>query len=196
MKQLLLVLSAALSAALSAQPAVDAPPLAQVIDADGWLTPIHGLAGNFLSGRPGPALLAYSNDGDIEWRLEPGRLSATRNGRTANFATAATRAVFRGDMAVLPDSNETFRLAGDLLVFSSEEQSSQLAGRVINWRDGKLRIFQLDGTMEEIECLQKPESMTAAAANWARLVISNRQHLLRLTPGRVELFVLPQRSRE
>ena len=38
--------------------------------------------------------------------------------------------------------------------------------------------------------------MTAAAANWARLAINNRPHLLRLTPGRVELFVLPQRSRE
>ena len=192
MKRLLLVFSVA----LSAQQAIDAPPLAHIVDANGRLTLIHGLAGNFLSGPPGPALLAYSNDGDIEWRLEPGRLSATRDGRTANFATAATRAVFRGDMAVLPASNETLRLAGDLLVFSSEEQISQLAGRVITWRDGKLRIFQLDGAVEEIECLQEPESMTAAAANWARLVIDNRPHLLRLTPGRVELFVLPQRSRE
>ena len=192
MKRLLLVLSVV----LSAQPAIDAPPLAHVLDADGLLTPIHGLAGNFISGQPGPALLAYSNDGDIEWRLEPGRLSATRDGRTVVFATAATRAVFRGAVASLPDSNEALRLAGDLLVFSSEELTSQLAGRVIIWRDGKLRIFQLDGTLEEIECLHEPESMTAAAANWARLVINKRPHLLRLTPGRVELFVLPQRSRE
>jgi len=192
MKRLLLVLAAV----LSAQHAIDAPPLAHVLDADGLLTPIHGLAGNFLPGRPGPALLAYSNDGQIEWRLEPGRLSATRDGRTAVYATAATSAIFRGAVAVLPASNETLRLAGDLLVFSSEELQSQLAGRVIIWRDGKLRIFQLDGALEEIDCLQEPESMTAAAANWARLVINRRPHLLRLTPGRVALFVLPQRSRE
>ena len=191
MKRLLLVLSSI----LTAQQAIDTPTLAHVLDADGLLTPIHGLGGNFLSGRRGPALLAYSNDGAIEWRLEPGRLSATRDGRVTVFATTATRAIFRGDVAILPDSDERLRLTGDSLE-SSEAQTGKLAGRVIEWRDGKLRILQPDGAVYEIECPQEPERMTAAAANWAHLVINSRPHLLRLTPGRVELFVLPQRRRE
>jgi hypothetical protein len=172
---------------------VDSPPLAHVLDGEGRLTPIHGLAGNFIAGRPeaSPALLAYSNDGAIEWRLERGRLSATRNGVTAVFATEATRAVFRGDFAVLPESNESLRLAGDTLVFSSEEPPSQLAGRLITWVDGKLRIFQVDGSVEETVCPQEPDSLSAAAAHWAHVVIAGRAHLLRLTAGRVELFVLP-----
>jgi|GEM_PF-1617545 len=184
-----------LSAILSAQHSIDAPPLAHVLDADGWLTPIHGLAGNFLNGRPGPFLLAYSNDGDIEWRLEPGRLSATRDGRTAFIATTATHAQFRGDIAMLPESGETLRLNGDSLILS-EGSSLRLAGRVIEWLDGRLRIFQSDGAFEEVACLQEPERMTAAAANWAHVVIGGHPHLLRLTKGRVELFVLPVRSRE
>jgi hypothetical protein len=46
MKRILLFLSVA----LSAQQAIDAPPIAQVLDAEGLLTPIHGLAGNFIAG--------------------------------------------------------------------------------------------------------------------------------------------------
>ena len=184
-----------LSVILSAQQAIDSPPLAHVLDSAGLLTPIHGLAGNFLSGPPGPELLAYSNDGDIEWRLEPGRLSATRNGRATVFPTAATRASFRGDVATLPESNESLRLTGDSLE-SAKPQTPKFAGRWIEWRDGKLQILQSDGAFEEIACPQEPESMTAAAANWAHLVINSRPHLLRLTPGRVALFVLPERRRE
>lgn len=185
------------SAVVLAQSALEAPVLAQVLDEDGFLTPIHGLAGNFVAGRraTGPALLAYSNDGEIEWRLEPGRLIAIRDGATATVATTAKRAIFRGDRAVLPESNETWRLAGDMFVYSSDEPLSQLAGRVVTWRDGKLRIFQRDGAEEEVECLQEPDSLTAAAAEWAHVVIAGRAHLLRLKPGRVELFVLPQRGR-
>jgi hypothetical protein len=214
-----------LSVVLSAQQAIDAPPLAHVLDGEGALTPIHGLAGNFVSGRPGVALLAYSNDGDIEWRLEPGRLSATRGGHTAVFATTATRAVFRGEMAVLAGPNETLRLVGDSLVFATEpltagqargrerqkpeafgarvsgqvtgeEPAGRIAGRAIRWLEGMLRIVQMDGAVEEIACPVEPEHITAASANWAHLVIDGRPHLLRLTAGRVELFVLPQRRRE
>ena len=194
MKRLILLCSLL----LPAQSALEAPVLAQVLDAEGFLTPVHGTAGNFVAGRraPGPALLAYSNDGVIEWRLEPGRLIAIRDGAMATVTTTATRAIFRGDRAVLPESNETWRLAGDTFVYSSDEPLAQLAGRVITWRDGKLRIFQKDGAEEEVECLQEPESMTAAASNWAHVVIAGRAHLLRLTPGRVELFVLPRRGRE
>ena len=36
-----------LSLILSAQQAIDSPPLAHVLDSAGRLTPIHGLAGNF-----------------------------------------------------------------------------------------------------------------------------------------------------
>jgi hypothetical protein len=148
---------------LSAQSALEAPVLAQVLDDEGFLTPVHGLAGNFVAGRraPGPALLAYSNDGEIEWRLEPGRLIAIRDGAMATVPTTATRAIFRGDRAVLPESNETWRLAGDTFGYSSQE----------------------------------PDRMTAAAANWAHVSIAGRAHLLRLTPGKVELFVLPRRGR-
>ncbi|HEU0123702.1 MAG TPA: hypothetical protein VFQ91_24440 [Bryobacteraceae bacterium] len=184
------------SAVLSAQPALDAPPIARVLDREGALTPIHGLAGNFIPGEPGPALLAYSNDGVIEWRLEPGRLTATQAGQTAVFSTTATRAVFRGDSAVLPESNESLRLVGDSLLNSSDEPTTQLAGRLIEWRDGKLHIFQADGSEEIIACLHEPEAMTAAAAHWAHLTIGGQAHLLRLTAGRVELFVLPHRSRQ
>jgi hypothetical protein len=182
---------------LSAQSALEAPVLAQVLDDEGFLTPVHGLAGNFVAGRraPGPALLAYSNDGEIEWRLEPGRLIAIRDGAMATVPTTATRAIFRGDRAVLPESNETWRLAGDTFVYSSDEPLAQLAGRVITWRDGKLRIFQRDGAEEDVDCPQEPDRMTAAAANWAHVSIAGRAHLLRLTPGKVELFVLPRRGR-
>ena len=193
MKRLLLLVSVL----VSAQPAVEMPVVAQVLDEEGFLTPIHGLAGNFVAGRraPGPALLAYSNDGEIEWRLEPGRLMAIRDGAMAAVTTTAIRAIFRGDGAVLPESNETWRLVGDTLVLSSDEPFAQLAGRVVTWRDGKLRVFQRDGSVEEAECLQEPDSMTAAAANWAHVVIAGRAHLLRLTAGRVELFALPRRGR-
>lgn len=181
----------------AAQPAVESPVVAQVLDEEGFLTPVHGLAGNFVAGRraPGPVLLAYSNDGEIEWRLEPGRLIAIRDGAMATVTTTATRAIFRGDRAVLPESNEAWRLVGDTFVSSSDEPLAPLAGRVVTWRDGKLRVFQRDGAVEEVECLQEPDSMTAAAANWAHVVIAGRAHLLRLTPGRVELFALPRRGR-
>jgi len=192
MKRFLLVLSAV----LAAQPALDAPPLAHILDAEGFLTPIHGIAGNFVAGEPGPALLAYSNDGQIEWRLEPGRLSATRGGVTATFPTTATLANFRGEFAVLPESNETLRLAGDEINYSSEEPQAQLAGRLIVWRDGKLQILQPDGSEEEVECPREPAHMTAAAADWAHLTVHGRPHLLRLTSGRTALFVFPRRHRE
>ncbi|MBL8240339.1 MAG: hypothetical protein JNM66_23160 [Bryobacterales bacterium] len=192
MKCLLLVLSVA----LSAQPTLHSPPLAHVLDGEGRLTAIYGLAGNFIHGRPGPALLAYANDGDIEWRLEPGRLSATRDGRTAVYATVATSATFHGEFAVLPESKETLRLVGESLVDSSDETPSQLAGRAARWQAGKLRIFQRDGSEDEIDCPQEPDAMSAASADWAFVSINRRPYLLRLTHGRVQLFVLPQRSRE
>ena len=185
-----------LSAVLSAQQAIDAPPLAHVLDGEGLLTPIHGLAGNFVSGRPGPVLLAYSNDGDIEWRLEAGRLSATRGDVTAVYATPATNAIFRGAVAVLPEFAEFLIFDGEDVHQTSDKSTLQLAGRTVLWKDGKLRIFQEDGALEEVECPVEPERMTAAAAHWAHLVIKNRPHLLRLTSGRVELFILPERLRE
>lgn len=192
MKRLLLFLSAM----LSAQQSIDTPPLAHVLDGEGLLRRIHGLAGNFVAGLPGAALLAYSNDGDIEWRLETGRLSATRGEVTAVYATTATRAIFRGTAALLPEFTELLSFDGTGIHQSSEKSNSQLAGRTVLWNDGKLQIFQEDGTLEEIDCPVEPERMTAAAANWAHLVIEHRPHLLRLTAGRVELFVLPERRRE
>jgi len=192
MKRILLVLSTV----LSAQQAIDAPPLAHVLNSDGLLMPIHGIAGNFVPGRAGMALLAYSNDGDIEWRLEAGRLSATREEQTAVYVTTATTAIFRGDTAYLPETKDYIKFDGQMFHHSSEKSNLQLAGRKVFWKDGRLQIFQADGAMEEIACPLEPERMTAAAANWAHLVIEGRAHLLRLTPGRVELFVLPERRGE
>ena len=192
MTRLLLVFSVT----LCAQQALDAPPLAHVLDAEGRLIPIHGLAGNFVAGHPGVALLAYSNDGDIEWRLEAGRLAATRAGRTAVIVTTASHATFHGEFAVLSESRETLRLAGESIVDSSDDPPSLIAGRAITWEAGTLRIVQTDGTAEEVPCVDEPGTITAAAADWAHLTIRNRPHLLRLTPGRVQLFVLPQRRRE
>lgn len=185
-----------LSTALAAQEALAPLPLAQVLDANGDLTPIFGLAGNFVPGKPGQVLLAYSNDGLIEWRLEPGRVSATREGRTTVFPVTANRAIFRGNVAILPESNETLHLVGDSLLPSSEEPNLQLAGRVIEWHDGKLQIFQPDGSRDAVDCPRQPDLMTAAAADWAHLTIAGQSHMLRLTPGRVELFVLPLRRRD
>lgn len=192
MKRCLLLLSAI----LSAQTSLQAPPLARVLDAEGLLTPVFGLAGNFVSGLPGPALLAYSYDGDVEWRLEPGRLSATRDGRTALFATDATSAAFHGAFATLPESGQTLRYNGDTLALFFEEPDTRIAGRAIRWKDGKLLIVQADGAVEEVACSDEPGTMTAAAADWIHLSLRGQSHLLRLTPGRVELFVLPQRRRE
>jgi hypothetical protein len=180
---------------LAAQSALDVPPLAQVRNGDGRLTPIYGLAGNFVSGEPGPVLLAYANDGELEWRLEPGRLTVTRQGRTTVFPADARRAIFRGAAVQFPDSSETLRLDGDSLVPSSEEPLSQLAGRTIEWVDGKLRIFQPDGRVDEVACAAEPESWTAAGPDWAHLTIAGRSYLLRLAAGRAALYVLPLRGR-
>lgn len=192
MKRLVLFLSAI----LSAQQSIDAPPLAHVLNADGLLTPIFGLAGNFVAGRSSQFLLAYSNDGDIEWRLEPGRLSATRGGRTAVFATTASRAIFRGDAAVLPESGEILRLDGESFVRTSEEPAKLVAGRSIRWEDGMLRITQPNGAVEELPCPVEPDELTAAASDWVHVTVDGRAHLLRLTAGRAALFVLPLRRRE
>jgi hypothetical protein len=99
-------------------------------------------------------------------------------------------------VAVLPDSNEFLTFDGTVIHQTSEDHNLQLAGRKVLWNDGKLQIFQADGALEEIDCPVEPERMTAAAAHWAHLTIGGRPHLLRLTPGRVELFVLPERRRE
>lgn len=189
-------LALVLSAVVSAQQAVAPPAIATILDSAGRLTPIFGLAGNFIPGGPGTALLAYSFDGDIEWRLKPGLLSATRAGRTSVYPTDASGAIFRADTAVLTPSRGTIRLEGDLLVSSSDEPNSQLAGRTLVWDNGKLRIFQPDGTVEETACPLQPETMTAAGPDWVHLVIRSRPYLLRVAPGRVGLFSLPLRRPE
>lgn len=172
--------------AVCAQPSIDAPALARVLDG-GRLTPIYGLAGNFVRGEDGVALLAYSFDGLLEWRLEPGRLSV--NG--AVMAVAETEAVFRGDTATFPRTGEVWRYDGEAFVRADAAQAT-IAGRLIEWRDGKLFVTQSDGAVESVDCPEEPDSMTAAGAGWAHW----RGHLLRLSRGRVALYVLPQRRRE
>lgn len=172
--------------ALSAQSSIEAPALARVLD-DGRLTPVYGLAGNFVRGESGAALLAYSFDGVIEWRLETGRVSA--NG--AVLATTETEAVFRGATATFPRTGEVWRYDGETIV-RADAPSQTIAGRQIDWRDGKLFVTQSDGAIEVLDCPDEPASITAAGAGWAHW----RGHLLRLTPGRVAIYVLPQRRRE
>lgn len=172
--------------AVCAQSSIDAPALARVLD-DGRLTPVYGLAGNFVRGESGAALLAYSFDGFLEWRLEPGRVSA--NGVV--MAVAETEAMFRGDTVSFPRTGEVWRYAGEAFV-RAETATPFVSGRLIEWRDGKLFVTQSDGAVESVDCPEEPDSMTAAGADWAHW----RGHLLRLSPGRVALYVLPQRRRE
>lgn len=172
--------------AVCAQSSIDAPALARVLD-DGRLTPVYGLAGNFVRGESGAALLAYSFDGLLEWRLEPGRLSV--NG--AVMAVSETEAVFRGDTATFPRTGEVWRYDGETFV-RADAAPSTIAGRQIEWRDGKLFVTQSDGAVESVDCAEEPGSITAAGANWAHW----RGHLLRLSKGRVGLYALPQRRRE
>jgi hypothetical protein len=137
-------------------------------------------------------LLAYSNDGKVEWRLETGRLVAVRNGGTAVWATEATGAVFRGTVAVLAGTGETLRLtAEDTIEIFAGELTSEVAGRAVQWEEGKLRVAQADGAAEEVDCAREPDSISAAAAEWAHVEIDGRPYLLRLTRGRVRLYVLP-----
>ncbi len=183
-----------LSVAVSAQQVLDLPPLAHVLDGEGRLTAVYGLAGNFVPGAPGETLLAYANDGEYEWRLAAGELVVTHEGQTARRATEATRAEFRGAFAVLGEERETLRLeGGELVAAEAAPAALSLAGRTVVWADGQLRITQADGSEETAECPVEPEAMTAAAADWVRLTVGGRPHLLRVTPGRVALYVLPKR---
>lgn len=178
------------------QSRIDAPPLLTVLDADSRLTAVYGVAGSFIPGEPAEALLAYSNDGQIEWRLAPGRLSATRNGQTVAIETSKTSAIFRGATACFPEGGVCFRLeSGDLTEVSSDGQPTQLAGRSLTWQDGRLRLFQPDGQIEEIPLETEPVNITAAAAEWLHLRTANGSHLLRITPGRAKLYDLPAARR-
>jgi hypothetical protein len=179
---------------LAAQPALDAPPLAIVLAPGGRLTPIYGLAGNFLPGDPGPALFAYANDGSIEWRLEDGRLSATAGDVTALYPTSALDAHFRGPYAILPGHPGALHFDGAEIRHVDDDPPPLLAGRRIEWRDGILSVTHPSGDYEEIESPSEPTRLTAAAADWVHLQIHSQPHLLRLTPGRLALFVLPLRS--
>ena len=172
--------------AVCAQSSIDAPALARVLDG-GRLTAVYGLAGNFVRGENGAALLAYSFDGAIEWRLEPGRVSA--NGAT--MAVTETEAVFRGSTVTFPRTGEVLRYDGES-IRPADSASPAIAGRIIEWRDGKLFVTQPSGDVESVDCLNEPAGMTAAEAHWAHWP----GHLLRLTPGRVALYVLPERRRE
>lgn len=182
--------------ALGAQELLEVPPLAYLRDWEGRLSPIYGLAGNFVHGPAGAEVLAYSNDGDIEWRLEPGRLVAQRDAREAFYPTEATAAEFRGDTALLRETGELLRLEGETLVAASAAaQPSTVAGRVVTWSEGRLTVRQADGAETVVDCPGEPSEITAAAANWARLTVGRQTYLLRLDAGRVELFVLPARRR-
>ena len=172
--------------AVCAQSSIEAPALARVLD-DGRLTPVYGLAGNFVRGDAGTPLLGYSFDGTTEWRLEPGRVSA--NG--AILAVTETEAVFRGATVTLPRTGEVWRYDGEAIV-RAESAASTIAGRLIEWRDRELLVTQADGAVETIQCPDQPAAMTAAGADWAHWP----GHLLRLTAGRVTLYVLPERRRE
>ena len=184
-----------LSVAVCAQQVLDVPALAHVLDGDGRLTAVYGLAGNFVPGVPGETLLAYANDGEYEWRLAAGEVTVTHEGQTARRATEATRAEFRGAYAVLGEERETLRLEGGELVAAEEAPAAlSLAGRTILWAEGQLRVTQADGSEEPVDCPLEPEGMTAAGAEWARLTLAGRPYLLRVTPGRVGLYLLPKRA--
>jgi hypothetical protein len=176
---------------LAAQPALDAPSLAIVLDPAGRLTPIRGLAGNFLPGAPGPTLLAYSNDGAIEWRLEEGLLTATAGELSASYPTPALGAEFRGPYAILPGLPGALYFDGAEIHPVDAAPPPLLAGRRIEWRDGILSVTHPSGLHEELECPAEPSRLTAAAADWVHLQINAQPHLLRLSPGRLALFVLP-----
>ncbi len=176
---------------LAAQPALDAPSLAIVLDPAGRLTPIRGLAGNFLPGSPGPALLAYSNDGAIEWRLEEGFLTATTPHSSASYPTPAPDAIFRGPYALLPGRPGALHFDGAEIHHVDDVPPPLIAGRHIEWLDGVLSVTHPSGLREDLECPAEPSRLTAAAADWVHLSIGSQPHLLRLSQGRLALFVLP-----
>jgi hypothetical protein len=176
--------------AMGAQEIGHAPALARVLDREGRLTAVYGLAGNFAAGEPGEALLAYANDGEYEWRLAEGLLSVTHAGRTVTSATAAMAAEFRGAYAVL--EGQAVRLEGEAIVPAAEAPAPE---RTIAWAEGWLMVRQADGTEERVECAREPGAWRAAAADWAHARIDGQSYLLRLTPGRVALYVLPERRR-
>ena len=176
--------------AVGAQEIGQAPALARVLDREGRLTAVYGLAGNFAAGAPGEALLEYANDGEYEWRLAEGSLSVTHAGRTVTMSTGATAAEFRGAYAVLDGA--VVRLDGEALVPAAEAPAP---ARTIAWAEGWLTVRQADGTEERVECAREPGAWRAAAAEWVHTRIDGQSYLLRLTPGRVALFVLPERRR-
>lgn len=179
-----------ISAFLAAQSVVDIPPIAQLLNSESRLISVYGLPANFVTGTPGIKLLAYSNDGSIEWRLEAGRLTVSAEGKTAAFPTQSLHAEFRGRTAFLPDSREIVRFNGDTLEPHSAAQST-ISGRGIEWSNGRLRVRQGDGSSEEVGCPIEPQEITAAAADWASVLIAGHPYLLDIRPGRVRLYFIP-----
>jgi hypothetical protein len=180
------------SVALHAQSSIDAPPLAQVLDANGRLTRVFGVAGSFVRGEPdAAAYLAYSFDGVIEWRLEEGRVTVSENGKTFVLPTTETTARFRGRTVDLGASG-SYRFDGEQWQ-PVESPERAILGTGIEYRDRVLVVRHGDGTEEQVSCPREPESMTAAGAAWVSLRIGGQAYLLRVTKGRVKLYLLPER---
>ena len=130
--------------------------------------------------------MLFRSDGMIEWRLEPGRLVARREGREAFYPTEATAAEFRADTAFLRESGELIRLDGETLVAAPPEAWAEtVTGRKVVWSEGRLTVTQAGGTETVVDCPGEPGEITAAAADWARLTVGRQAYLLRLTAGRV-----------
>lgn len=184
------------SALLSAQSSVEIPPLAQVLDAQGRLTPIFGLPGNFYAGPPGVSLLSYSNDGAAEWKLEPGAVSITTAGKTTTLPTSARHAIFRGPSAIFNDLGDSLHFNGENLVRGSGQMETRIAGRSITWEAGRLRVVQPDGSPEEVACPQEPGEMTAAGGDWVHIIIGGESYLLHLRQERAQLYTLPRGRQE
>lgn len=201
MRPTLKIFFLALSLAAVAQTALDAPPLALLLS-NGRLTPVFGVAGTFITGEPGSALLSYSFDGEIEWRLEEGRITASQANVTAVYATTEASATFRGDKAILGESGLVLQMKEGVIEELDREffdgRADHIAHRTIGWADGKLHIIQNDGSKEEVDCPDQPSGMTAGSADWVHLTFQRpgRDALLLLSRGRAAIFRLPRRNAE
>lgn len=181
-----------LSCALSAQDLIPPLPLARILDRQERLLEVYGLPGNFLTGEPGGKLRAFSDDGTYQWRLDDETLQLETGGRSYRFSIGAGPVHFDGAFVELPLGS--WRFNGQALEPAPPLPERRVAGRRILWDAGRLTVRQPDGAEESTPCPLEPADFYAAGADWAATRVGPYAYLLSLRPGRVHLYVVPERS--
>lgn len=178
----------------------EAPTLARILDREGRLREIRGVAGAFVPGTAGEPLLAFSDDGRYQWRLAPGRLICSAADGERELPTDAEDALFRGDTARLLPSRELVRCDAFHLRQATDFDESRIGSRQVAWSDGMLRVSEAGAAEEATEAAivfsPPPQRMTAAGPDWMHVETDHGAYLVRLTSGRIAAYRLPEETRQ